>query len=115
VSFAVEVDGELVGGVQYQEESSPAYRHATVDVFLDPAWHGKGLGADAVRTLARHLFYDRGHHRLSTDPAADNEKAIRTYQRVGFKPVGIMRQYERDGEGRWRDAVLMDLLKRDLQ
>lgn len=114
VAFAIEVTDEVVGCIQYHEEPSRDYRYATMDVFLDPAWHGKGLGTDAVRTLARHLVYDKGHHRLAIDPSADNEKAIRTYQRVGFQPVGIMRQYERSGEGEWKDGLLMDLLKRDL-
>jgi aminoglycoside 6'-N-acetyltransferase len=113
-AFAIDVEGELIGCVQYHEESARDYRHATLDVFLDPAWHGKGLGTDAVRTLARYLIHDKGHHRLAIDPAADNEKAIRAFQRVGFKPVGLMRQYQRSSEGEWKDGLLMDLLKRDL-
>ncbi|HWH31636.1 MAG TPA: GNAT family protein [Egibacteraceae bacterium] len=112
--FAIEVEGQVVGSIQYVEEPSPDYRHASVDVFLDPLWHGKGLGTDAVRTLARHLVHDRGHHRLAIDPAAENEKAIRTYKRVGFRPVGVMRSYERSADGEWQDCLLMDLLKADL-
>jgi aminoglycoside 6'-N-acetyltransferase len=114
--FAIEVDDEerLVGAILYVEEPSPDYRHASIDVFLHPAWHGKGLGTDAVRTLAKHLIHDRGHHRLAIDPAADNEKAIRTYKRVGFREVGIMRAYERTAGGEWQDCLLMDLLERDL-
>jgi aminoglycoside 6'-N-acetyltransferase len=115
VAFAVEAEGEVVGCAQYHEEPARDYRYATIDVFLDPAWHGKGLGTDAVRTLARHLVYDKGHHRLAIDPSADNEKAIRAYQRVGFKPVGVMRQYERNADGEWKDGLLMDLVKKDLQ
>jgi aminoglycoside 6'-N-acetyltransferase len=114
VVFAVEVDGEVVGSIQYVEEPSPDYRHASIDVFLDPDWHGKGLGTDAVRTLARHLVHDRGHHRLAIDPAADNERAIRTYRRVGFRDVGVMRRYERGPGGEWHDALLMDLLAHEL-
>src|SRR5680860_332916 len=92
--FVIEVDGEVIGSIQYVEEPSPDYRHASVDVYLHPDWHGKGLGTDAVRTLARHLLHDRGHHRLAIDPAVDNERAIRTYKRVGFRVVGVMRAYE---------------------
>ena len=114
VVFAVEVDGEVVGSVQYFEEPAPDYRHASIDVFIGPKWHGQGLGTDAVRTLARYLVHDRGHHRLAIDPAVANERAIRTYQRVGFKPVGIMRSYERDADGQWHDCLLMDLLAREL-
>jgi aminoglycoside 6'-N-acetyltransferase len=53
---------------------------------------------------------DHGHHRLTIDPAADNEAAIRTYRKVGFKPVGVLRRYERDSDGTWHDGLLMDLL-----
>jgi aminoglycoside 6'-N-acetyltransferase len=112
--FAIEHDGEVVGAIMYVEEPSPDYRHASIDVFLHPDWHGKGLGTDAVRTLARHLVHDRGHHRLAIDPAAANDKAIRTYQRVGFQPVGVLRAYERNSDGEWHDCLLMDLLARDL-
>jgi aminoglycoside 6'-N-acetyltransferase len=114
VPFAIEADGQLIGLIQYVEENEPDYRHAAVDIFLHPAWHGRGLGADAVRTLARHLFEDRGHHRITIDPAAHNQQAIRSYQRVGFRPVGVMRRYERGPDGRWHDGLLLDLLPEDL-
>ena len=55
--------------------------------------HGRGLGSDAVRTLARHLFAEHRHHRLVIDPAADNTAAIGCYAKVGFRPVGVMRRY----------------------
>jgi aminoglycoside 6'-N-acetyltransferase len=114
VVFAIEVDRRLVGSVQYVEEPSPDYRHASIDVFLDPYWHGRGLGSDAVRTLARYLFHDRRHHRLAIDPAVANVKAIKCYRRVGFHEVGIMRQYERSEDGSWHDCLLMDLLRHEL-
>jgi RimJ/RimL family protein N-acetyltransferase/ketosteroid isomerase-like protein len=113
--FTVLVDGVVRGMIQYGEEDEPDYRHATVDLFLDPAVHGQGIGRDAVRTMVRHLFADRGHRRITIDPAADNEAAIRCYAAVGFRPVGRMRGYERDLDGRgWHDGLLMDLLADDL-
>ena len=114
VVFAIEVDGEVVGSIQYVEEPAPDYRHASIDVFVHPDWHGKGLGTDAVRTLARHLVRDRGHHRLAIDPAVANSKAISTYKRVGFREVGVMHAYERNADGEWQDCLLMELLEKDL-
>jgi len=114
-ALAVTAVGELIGSAQYHEEPAGDYRHASLDVFLDPAWHGKRLGSDTVRALARHLLYERGHHRLAIDPPVGNAKAIRAYRRVGFRPIGTARQYARDGHGQWKDALLMDLLKQDLQ
>ena len=115
VRFAILVDGQVRGMVQYGEEGEPMYRHASIDIFVDPAVHCRGVGRDAVGTLARHLVDDRGHHRIVIDPAADNEPAIRCYTAVGFRPVGRMRQYERDPQtGRWHDGLLMDLLAGEL-
>ena len=114
VGFAIEVDGVVAGSIQYAEEDEPEYRRAGVDLFLTEAHQGHGLGPDAIRTLARYLFEVRGHHRLTIDPAASNERAIRAYGRVGFKPVGIMRSYERGPDGTWHDGLLMDLLVDEL-
>ncbi|GAB3156922.1 GNAT family N-acetyltransferase [Amycolatopsis sp. NPDC004378] len=111
--YVIEFDGEVVGLIQSCEELDPQYRHAGIDISVHPHFHGRGLGTDAVRTLARHLL-DQGHHRLTIDPAASNETAIRVYTKVGFRPVGRLRDYERAPDGTWRDGLLMDLLKGEL-
>jgi aminoglycoside 6'-N-acetyltransferase len=112
--YVIAVDGEVAGLIEYHEETEPMYRSAGIDIVLAPQFHDRGLGTDAVRTMARHLFEDRGHHRLTIDPAADNARAIATYAKVGFKPVGIMRQYERGLDGTWHDGLLMDMLREEL-
>jgi len=106
---------EVIGMVQFAEETDPQYRHAGVDIILDPRVHSRGLGTDAVRTVVRHLLDDLGHHRVTIDPALANAAAIRCYEKVGFRRVGVMRRYERSpGSGIWRDGLLMDLLAEDL-
>ncbi|RLV04449.1 aminoglycoside 6'-N-acetyltransferase [Streptomyces griseocarneus] len=113
--LAVVFEGEVIGAVQFQEESDPEFRHAGIDIFLTARHHGKGLGTDAVRALARWLVHERGHHRLTIDPAAANIGAIRSYGKIGFKPVGVMRAYGRDHRtGVWQDGLLMDLLAEEL-
>lgn len=113
-TFVIEHDGRVAGAIQWSAEDEPDYRHAGIDIYLDPALHGRGLGTDAVRTLARHLIADLGHHRLVIDPAADNAAAIRCYSKAGFRPVGVMRRYERGVDGTWHDGLLMDLLADEL-
>jgi len=113
-TFAVEWQGRVVGAIQWSAETEPDYRHAGIDIYLDPRVHGRGVGSDAVRTLARHLIVEQGFHRLVIDPAADNAAAIKCYTKVGFRPVGIMRKYERGSDGTWHDGLLMDLLAEEL-
>jgi aminoglycoside 6'-N-acetyltransferase len=113
-TFVIEVDGEVVGAVQYGEVEDPMYRSASIDVYVTTPRHGQGLGSEAVRVLARHLIEERGHHRLTIDPAADNAPAIRAYEKVGFRPVGVMRSYERGPDGTWHDGLLMELLADEL-
>ncbi len=112
--LVIEFEGRIVGAIQWEAEDDPMYRYAGIDLYVDPAVHGRGLGSDAVRTLARYLFEDHGHHRLVIDPAADNFAAIACYQKVGFRTVGVMRQYERSADGNWHDGLLMELLAGEL-
>jgi aminoglycoside 6'-N-acetyltransferase len=113
--FAIEVDGELAGSIQYAEELEPDYRHAGIDIFMSARFQGRGIGTDAVRTLARYLIDVRGHHRLTIDPATANARAIHVYEKVGFRPVGVMRRYERGRDGTFHDGLLMDLLAGELR
>jgi aminoglycoside 6'-N-acetyltransferase len=109
--LTIEVDGAVAGMIQFAEETEPRYRHAGIDLFLDPALHGRGFGSEAVRRVVRRLIDEHGHHRITIDPAAANTAAIRAYAKVGFRPVGVMRAYERDAGGPgWHDGLLMELV-----
>jgi aminoglycoside 6'-N-acetyltransferase len=109
--FVIELDGAVAGLIQFSEEPTPKYRHASIDLFLDPALHGRGLGSEAVRRVVDQLIDERGHHRVTIDPATENAAAIRAYEKVGFTVVGVMREHERDvGGAGWHDSLLMELL-----
>jgi aminoglycoside 6'-N-acetyltransferase len=109
--LVIEVDGAVAGLIQFAEELEPKYRHASIDLFVDPTLHGRGLGTEAVRRVVRLLIDERGHHRITIDPATANAAAIRAYAKAGFAPVGVMRRYERDVGGTgWHDGLLMELV-----
>jgi aminoglycoside 6'-N-acetyltransferase len=111
--LVIEVGGEL-GGLLLVYEEPDEYKHAALDVTLAPEHQGQGLGPEALRTVITHLIDARGHHRFTIDPAAHNDNAIRAYAKLGFRPVGVLRRYERAADGTWHDGLLMDLLAEEL-
>jgi aminoglycoside 6'-N-acetyltransferase len=111
--FTIVCGEEIAGLIQHGEELEPDYRYAWIDIFIDPPRQRRGVGTDAIATLVRYLIEERGHHRITIDPAADNEAAIRCYRNAGFRRVGVMEAAWRDSAtGRWRDALLMEFVVR---
>ena len=113
--LAVELDGEVIGVVEVTEELEPDYRHVALDIAIRADLHGRGFGRESLRVVIEHLIQERGHHRFTIDPAKENERAIRSYAWLGFRPVGVTRRSERAPDGRWRDGLLMDLLAEELR
>lgn len=115
-SLAVELsNGEIIGLILFAEELDPHYKSASMDISLATAYLGQGLGPDALRAVARYLFAERGHHRLTIDPAVVNTRAIAAYEKTGFRPVGVLRHHELGPGGVWRDALLLDMLEGELR
>ena len=108
VRFAILHEGRVAGLVQVGEETEPDYRHAWIDVFVDPDKHGHGIGSEAVRRALRFAIEDRGHHRVTIDPSLYNVAAVRSYEKAGFLPVGVMRASWRNPDGVWEPSLLME-------
>jgi RimJ/RimL family protein N-acetyltransferase len=71
---------------------------------------GKGYGTEALNILLRYAFTELNLHRMTLTVFGYNERAIRMYQRCGFKIEGIVREVlYRDGR-RW-DLISMGLLR----
>lgn len=111
--WSILVDGRVVGWLQVDEERGEDWRHVAFDIALNADGRGRGHGAQALRLAIAH-FTARGHHRFTIDPSVDNERAIRSYESVGFRRIGVARAYDRGPDGVWRDGLLMDLLAEEL-
>ena len=115
IRWTIWFDGIRAGKIQAYEEGDSEFKRAGIDLFLDPVFHGRGLGRECILVVARWLFGERGHHRIVIDPAAANERAISCYEAVGFQRVGVMRSYWLDHTtGEWVDGLLLDLLRGEL-
>ena len=108
--WVIELDGELIGFVQFWEETDEDYRHADVDILLATRVHGQGLGTDAMRAVMTYLTEQRGHHRITLTTWPHNARAIHLYEKLGFRQVGITRQSERGDDGAWHDELLMEFV-----
>ena len=78
-AWIVEEAGQPLGYLQVHSEG--------LDMFLIPPARGRGLGPDAARAMSRHLVDERGWTRVTVDPYAWNEGAVRAWQRAGFVEV----------------------------
>ncbi len=78
----------------------------------DPKDWGKGYGTDAMRIILRYAFQELNLHRVSLDVFEYNPRAIRSYEKAGFKIEGHRRQVlNRDGR-RW-DMIFMGILREE--
>lgn len=113
-AFAIQVGENVSGWICFHEETEPDYRQVALDIMLRPGFQDQGLGPEALRLLIRWFIDKHDHHRFTIDPSAENHRAVAAYERVGFKPVGILRKAERAPDGHWRDSLLMDLLAEEM-
>jgi aminoglycoside 6'-N-acetyltransferase len=86
-AWIVEESGEPVGFLQVHP--------AGLDMFLVPPARGRGLGPDAARAMTEHLLHERGRDRVTVDPYAWNDGAVRAWERAGFVEVS---RHEADAE-----------------
>ena len=102
----------LIGTLGFMEVNIPA-RSATIFVVIgNKTYWGKGYGTDAVITFSRFLFTQWNFHRISLDTWDENVRAIRVYEKVGFKIEGRQRD-ARFVLGSYHDAILMGLLREE--
>jgi aminoglycoside 6'-N-acetyltransferase len=110
-AYAITVDDEVIGWLGVAENLDETYRSAGIDLFITTTRHAQGFGTEAITLVCRELFEASGHHRITIDPSAGNARAIRAYEKVGFRRVGVMRQYERGRDGTFHDGLLMELIR----
>jgi aminoglycoside 6'-N-acetyltransferase len=78
-----------------------------LDIFIgDPEQWGKGIASKALKMMVDHLFKERNAKKIIIDPDVRNERAIRAYEKAGFKKQEILHNWEKHNN-KWTDAWLM--------
>jgi RimJ/RimL family protein N-acetyltransferase len=112
-TFVVETsDGEYVG-VSGLNHIDARNRSAEAGIVIGrPEEWGRGLGTDAMKGLLRHAFEELGLHRVHLRVYAFNERALRSYVKLGFVEEGRLRQ-AMFRHGAWHDVILMAILEEE--
>lgn len=114
-AFAVEqLDTGRLIGVVVLRDATPESGCAVLDIYLGErdVW-GQGHGTDTIRVICRYGFDVMRLHQITLWVVADNVRALRVYEKVGFVEEGRQRQtFRRDG--RWHDMILMGMLEGEL-
>jgi RimJ/RimL family protein N-acetyltransferase len=112
--FAIEtLDGEHIGSCALRG-SSPEDRSADLGITIGDKnfWNG-GYGTEAMRLLCQFGFEHMNLHRIELHVFADNPRAQRVYEKVGFQVEGRLRDADYR-YGHYRDIVVMGLLRGEL-
>ena len=95
--FVIAIDSKPIGYIQYYDACKvgggwwPDAKEGTfgIDQFIgDPSFIGRGFGTKIINKFVDDLFSRRTFREIITDPEPTNKRAIRAYEKVGFKAVG---------------------------
>lgn len=114
IVFAIlaQPEGKLIGncglnGIDFKN------RTALFGIFIgDKEYWGKGYGTDATRTLLRYAFEQLGLNRVELEVYDFNPRAVRSYEKSGFRRDGVHRQglYR---NGKFHDIYIMGILREE--
>ncbi|TFG31115.1 N-acetyltransferase [Candidatus Thorarchaeota archaeon] len=106
--------GEFLGFIHLEDIKRPHSRAEFGISIQNPENQSKGYGTDAMRVILWVAFNILGLHSVYLDTMEDNERAIHTYEKVGFKRVGILRETEFI-DGAYKGLLVMDILRDEFE
>ncbi|KAA0948534.1 acetyltransferase [Sporosarcina sp. ANT_H38] len=114
----IEFDEVSIGYIQFyevDEDERRTYGYGDsaeiiygMDQFIgESTYWNKGIGTELVRAVVKHLIEEKDANRIVMDPQTWNERAIRCYEKCGFKKVKLLPKNELH-EGEYRDSWLIE-------
>jgi RimJ/RimL family protein N-acetyltransferase len=105
-------DARVIGNINL-EGFDRSNTNAFVGISIgEPKDWGKGYGTESMRLILKYGFDIMNLHRITLNVFEYNERAIRSYEKVGFKHEGIQRKWINRNEKRW-DLIWMGILRSD--
>lgn len=119
VKCIVEVDGNEIGYIQFyqlDDEEKKEYGYFNENVYGTDQFIGevkywnKGIGTLLVTSMVKFLVEHKKADRVVMDPQTRNTRAIKCYEKCGFKKVKILLNRELH-EGEYQDCWLIEYNK----
>ncbi|MEZ0536753.1 GNAT family N-acetyltransferase [Caldicellulosiruptoraceae bacterium PP1] len=113
--FIIELkNGFAIGSISYRDYDINN-KKVTLGIHIgEKNFWGKGLGTEATKLFIRYLFDNLDINRIELDTFDENVRAIKAYQKCGFKIEGVLRE-AKCIDGKFHDKILMGLLKKDFE
>ena len=106
-------DGVHIGGIGFNANKANRKCEIGISIYEKSYW-SKGYGTDALTTLLRYLFEEMKLHRVELNTWSGNKRAIRCYEKCGFRIEGVLREAVfciRDGK--YYDHLIFGILDRE--
>lgn len=107
---AEEPEGRCIGGARLDHISWNDRKARFAIGIFDRRFWSCGYGTEATRLLLRYGFEDLRLHRIDLRVLAFNTRAIRCYEKCGFRQEGVERESALVG-GAWHDDIMMSILE----
>jgi ribosomal-protein-alanine N-acetyltransferase len=91
-SFAIDVEGEVVGGIGLRLNEDVERTSAEIGYWVGRAYWGRGIATDAVRAVTEHAFTTHDLTRVYALPFAENAASIRVLEKAGYVREGLLRR-----------------------
>jgi RimJ/RimL family protein N-acetyltransferase len=104
-------EGDEPVGLVTLTDIDPVHAQAEFHIMIGPPEAtGRGVATAATREMLRHAFRDLNLHRVFLSVLDSNDRAIRVYEKVGFRREGVLREAAYK-DGWYRDVIVMSILK----
>ena len=114
----IELNQKPIGYVQYYYENEKKVLGVEnydapygIDAFIgETEYQNQGIGTKAIKLLTKYLFEVESADVILIDPQTWNSRAIKCYEKCGFKAIKILEKREFH-ECQYRDNLIMHLVR----
>lgn len=108
-SLVAVADGQLVGCTAVVVDAQSWSPHVgDLRILVAPAWRSVGLGQALIRECV-NLALSLGLEKLTVQMTVDQSAAIKTFEKLGFRPESVLRNHVKDLDGHSYDLALLSL------